>query len=77
MTAQKSLLLASVTEKVQASAQQEILLTSGGAYIRLKGGDIEIHAPGKIDVKGAQHAFSGPTSMDVTNPAFRICRRDG
>lgn len=71
VTAQKSLLLASVTEKVQASAQQEILLTSGGAYIRLKGGDIEIHAPGKIDVKGAQHAFSGPTRMDVTNPAFK------
>lgn len=71
VTAQKSLLLASVTEKVHASAQQEILLTSGGAYIRLKGGDIEIHAPGKIDVKGAQHAFSGPTSMDVTNPAFK------
>ncbi|MDN7643788.1 type VI secretion system Vgr family protein [Burkholderia cenocepacia] len=71
VTAQKSLLLASVTEKVQASAQQEILLTSGGAYIRLKGGDIEIHAPGKIDIKGAQHAFSGPARMDVTHPAFK------
>nr|WKF59302.1 Actin cross-linking toxin VgrG1 [Paraburkholderia busanensis] len=71
VTAQKSLLLASVTEKVQAAAQQEILLTSGGAYIRIKDGNIEIHAPGKIDIKGAQHAFSGPTRMDVTNPAFK------
>ncbi|QLD47859.1 DUF2345 domain-containing protein, partial [Paraburkholderia fungorum] len=33
----------------------------GGAYIRIKDGNIEIHAPGKIDIKGAQHAFSGPT----------------
>jgi type VI secretion system secreted protein VgrG len=71
VTAQKSLLLASVTDKIQAAAQQEVLLTSGGAYIRIKGGDIEIHAPGKIDIKGAQHSFSGPTRMDVTNPAFK------
>ncbi|MGH8777564.1 type VI secretion system Vgr family protein [Paraburkholderia sp.] len=71
VTAQKSLMLVSATEKIQAAAQQEILLVSGGAYIRLKGGDIEIHAPGKIDIKGAQHLFSGPTRMDVTNPAFK------
>jgi type VI secretion system secreted protein VgrG len=71
LTAQKSLLLASVTEKIQAAAQQEILLTSGGAYIRIKDGNIEIHAPGKLDFKGADHAFSGPTRMDVTNPAFK------
>jgi len=71
LTAQKSLLLASVTERVQAAAQQEILLTSGGAYIRLKDGNIEIHAPGTIDFKGANFPFSGPTRMDVTNPAFK------
>ncbi|WGS49125.1 type VI secretion system tip protein VgrG [Paraburkholderia sp. D15] len=71
LTAQKSLLLSSVTEKVQAAAQQEILLTSGGAYIRVKDGNIEIHAPGKIDFKGANFPFSGPTRMDVTNPAFK------
>ncbi|MGH8781300.1 type VI secretion system Vgr family protein [Paraburkholderia sp.] len=71
LTAQKSLMLASATEKIQAAAQQEILLTSGGAYIRIKDGNIEIHAPGKIDFKGASFPFSGPTRMDVTNPAFK------
>ncbi|PQV47556.1 type VI secretion system Vgr family protein [Paraburkholderia sp. BL21I4N1] len=71
LTAQKSLLLVSATEQIKAAAQQEILLTSGGGYIRIKGGNIEIHAPGKIDIKGAQHSFSGPTRMDVTNPAFK------
>ncbi|ASL42637.1 hypothetical protein bAD24_I04050 [Burkholderia sp. AD24] len=71
LTAQKSLLLVSATEKIKAAAQQEILLTSGGGYIRLKDGNIEIHAPGKIDIKGAQHSFSGPTRMDVTNPTFK------
>ena len=68
VTAQKSVKLISATESIQAAAKQEILLTSGGAYIRLKDGNIEIHAPGKIDIKGAQHDFSGPTSMPYPLP---------
>lgn len=62
LTSQKTLKLLSATEKIEAAAKQEILLTSGGAYIRVKDGNIEIHAPGKVDIKGAQHSFSGPTS---------------
>ncbi|NIE84210.1 MULTISPECIES: type VI secretion system Vgr family protein [unclassified Burkholderia] len=68
VTAQKTVKVLSATERIEVAAQQEILLTSGGAYIRIKGGNIEIHAPGKIDVKGAQHAFSGPTRMDYPLP---------
>ncbi|MFM0295033.1 MULTISPECIES: DUF2345 domain-containing protein, partial [Paraburkholderia] len=66
ITAQKTLKLLSATERIDAAAKQEILLTAGGAYVRISGGNIEIHAPGKIDIKGAQHAFSGPTSLDRT-----------
>jgi len=66
ITAQKSLKLVSATEKIDAAAKQEILLTSGGAYVRISGGNIEIHAPGKIDIKGSQHSFAGPTSLDRT-----------
>ncbi|MGH8782358.1 type VI secretion system Vgr family protein [Paraburkholderia sp.] len=69
--AQKSLLLMSATEQVQAAAKQEILLTSGGAYIRIKDGNIEIHAPGKIDVKGGSHMFSGPTQLYTNLGAFK------
>nr|WP_080407513.1 type VI secretion system Vgr family protein [Burkholderia ubonensis] len=60
LTAQKSVKLLSATEKVEVAAEKEVVLTSGGAYIRIAGGNIEIHAPGKIDVKGSAHAFSGP-----------------
>ncbi|MDR6482893.1 type VI secretion system Vgr family protein [Paraburkholderia terricola] len=66
ITAQKTLKLLSATEKIDAAAKQEILLTSGGAYVRISGGNIEIHAPGKIDIKGSQHSFAGPTSLDRT-----------
>ncbi|KVQ46273.1 type VI secretion protein ImpA [Burkholderia territorii] len=69
-TAQKTLKMVAATEAVDVAAKQEILLTSGGAYIRIKGGNIEIHAPGKVDFKGAQHAFSGPASMQYPLPAM-------
>ncbi|WP_442807498.1 type VI secretion system Vgr family protein [Trinickia soli] len=63
LTAQKSLKMTSATDSIEYLASKEILLTSGGAYIRIKDGNIEVHAPGTIDVKGAQRAFAGPTSL--------------
>ncbi|MDR6386138.1 type VI secretion system Vgr family protein [Paraburkholderia caribensis] len=70
MTAQKNLKLLSATENIEAVAKQEVLLTSGGAYIRIKDGGIEIHAPGKIDIKGAQHSFAGPASLETPLPVL-------
>ncbi|WP_242538661.1 type VI secretion system Vgr family protein [Trinickia acidisoli] len=66
LTAQKTVKVLSATENIEAAAAKEILLTAGGAYIRIKDGNIEIHAPGKIDIKGAQHSFGGPTSLAET-----------
>ncbi|WP_157655726.1 DUF2345 domain-containing protein, partial [Burkholderia ubonensis] len=66
MVAQKTVKLLSATATLEGVAKQEVLLTSGGAYIRIKDGNIEIHAPGKVDVKGGEHAFSGPTSLHKT-----------
>lgn len=36
---------------------------AGGAYIKIKDGNIFIHAPGKVEKKAAVHSFSGPTEM--------------
>jgi type VI secretion system secreted protein VgrG len=71
LTAQKALKLLSTTETIEAAAKQEILLTSGGAYIRIKDGNIEIHAPGKVDLKGSQHSFSGPVNQPYPLPQFK------
>ena len=71
LTAQKGMKVISITDAVKLAAQREILLTSGGAYIRIKDGNIEMHAPGTIDVKGANRLFNGPTRMDVNHPAFK------
>ncbi|USZ50112.1 type VI secretion system Vgr family protein [Halomonas sp. DN3] len=63
LTAEKTLTITSTEDTVQIAAAEEILLASGGGYIRLKGGNIEIHGPGMIDVKGGQHLFGGPASI--------------
>lgn len=70
ITAQKTARLISASENVEVAAKQEILLTSGGAYIRIKNGNIEIHAPGNIDIKGSQHSLSGPTSTNYPLPTL-------
>jgi type VI secretion system secreted protein VgrG len=57
-------------ESITVVAKDEILVTAGGGYIRLKGGNIEIHCPGTVTVKGASHDVSGPASMNLTLPPF-------
>ena len=68
LTAQKTVKILSTTDNIEIASAKEILLTSGGAYIRISNGNIEIHAPGKVDIKGAQHAFSGPTRTGYSLP---------
>ena len=76
LIAQKTLKAASSTEAIHVIAKEEIVLTSGGAYIRLKGGNIEIHAPGEVDVKGAQHLFGGPASMNPPLPVLPVVQHN-
>lgn len=71
LTAQKTVRLLATTDTVKVAGQQGVYLTSGGAYIRIQGGNIQIHAPGTVDVKGARRLFAGPTRMDVNHPDFK------
>ncbi|MCS3806921.1 type VI secretion system secreted protein VgrG, partial [Chromobacterium alkanivorans] len=70
VTADKDVTVTACKGKVEIAAGQEILLTSGGGYIRLKGGNIEVHCPGEVSVKGASHALTGPASLSTATPTF-------
>jgi type VI secretion system secreted protein VgrG len=70
LTAEKTMKIISTTEGVEVAAKHGVLLTSGGAYLRIKDGNIEIHAPGKIDIKGSQHSFDGATAQGYVLPAM-------
>ncbi|STQ89898.1 type VI secretion system secreted protein VgrG [Iodobacter fluviatilis] len=66
ITADKNVKITACKEKVEIAAGDEVLFTSGGGYIRLKGGNIEIHCPGEVSIKGASHELSGGTSLAKT-----------
>ncbi|MDW5416823.1 type VI secretion system tip protein TssI/VgrG [Iodobacter sp. CM08] len=63
ITADKNVKITACKEKVEIAAGDEVLFTAGGGYIRLKGGNIEIHCPGEVSIKGANHEISGGQSL--------------
>lgn len=70
LIADKTLRVLSTEDKVIVAADKEIMLTSGGAYIKIKDGNIFLHAPGTIENKAASHPHSGPASTSYTMPTF-------
>ena len=68
--ADKTLKVISANDKIEIAAEKEILITCGGAYIKLTGGNIYLHAPGIVEHKGADHPFLGPTSITAEMPEF-------
>lgn len=65
ITADKTVKIISTSDAVNVMAEKEITLTAGGATIRLAGGNIYVHAPGLVEVKGSQHSFQGPASENA------------
>ena len=63
IAAQKGMKVISTENKIEIAAEKEILLTSGGGYIRIADGNIYIHTPGVIDKKAAAYPFGGPANM--------------
>jgi len=72
VTAEKDITLTACKGKVTMAANEEILLTSGGGYIRIKGGNIEIHCPQVVSMKAVSHQWLGPDAMQVPMPDLPI-----
>jgi type VI secretion system VgrG family protein len=60
LTADKSITVASVAAGVRAVGKQHVLLTAQGACLKLQGGDIMLHAPGKVEFKASMKELAGP-----------------
>ncbi|WP_077295778.1 type VI secretion system Vgr family protein [Yersinia proxima] len=65
VSAQKDLDIQSVEGKVTVSAEQELILACGGAYIKLSGGNIELGCPGNILLKCTNVQKMGVASLDI------------
>lgn len=57
MLADRALIVTSSNGSIKIQAKQELLLASGGGYIKLAGADIDIHCPSSVTVKGSTHDF--------------------
>lgn len=70
ITADKQITVASITKSVTIAAKLHALLTAQGAYIKLEGGNIMLHGPGKIEFKASKKELAGPIS--VSSPAIAL-----
>jgi type VI secretion system secreted protein VgrG len=66
LTADKAVEVSSVTAMVKITAPKHILLTAGGAAIRIEGGNITLNGPGKIDYKAGMKVLAGAGSASAT-----------
>ncbi|HJV27657.1 MAG TPA: type VI secretion system Vgr family protein [Aromatoleum sp.] len=74
--ADKTVTVASTTASVIASAKQHLLATAQGAYLRISGGNIELHAPGKVELKASMKNLTGPASVAVVLPSFPVSQME-
>ena len=52
--------IVSTQSGITIAAPQHLLLTSGGAYIKLEGGNIDVHGPGIMAFNASQTELAGP-----------------
>jgi uncharacterized protein involved in type VI secretion and phage assembly len=70
IAADKKVTIASVTKEIEVEAPTHVLLTVGGAYVKLEGSSIKIHAPGKVMFHG-MHNMTSPMGDSSSNSVGR------
>jgi type VI secretion system secreted protein VgrG len=71
--ARDTLSIASQDNQVFVSAKTELTLNCGGAYIKIKDGDIEIGAPGNIRIKSGALQKMPPATLNKTIKLAEPC----
>ena len=61
--AQDKVTIASTGDELQISAPEHSLFTAAGAYVKLDGDSVRIHAPGAVTFRAGRHNFVGPQAM--------------
>jgi len=74
LTADKCITVASIDAGVKAVGKQHVLLTAQGACLKLEGGNIMLHAPGKVEFKASMKELAGAKDGSVSVPALPKAR---
>lgn len=70
VSALQDITVASGQGSVKVNASKELILSCGGAYIKLSGGNIELGCPGNILLKAANVNQTGPATLDTPPVTF-------
>ncbi|MES3021334.1 MAG: type VI secretion system tip protein TssI/VgrG [Pseudomonadota bacterium] len=70
ITADGLITVASVSKSVAIAAKNHVLMTAQGAYLKLEGGNIMLHSPGKVSFKATMKELTGPDSSSAVLPEF-------
>ena len=63
VTADQAIKLTAVNKDVTVAAAKDITMTSGGGYIKMGDGNIDLHTPGTISIKCAKLIIEGGVSI--------------
>ncbi|CAM2342572.1 type VI secretion system Vgr family protein [Burkholderia vietnamiensis] len=63
LSAAKDVKLNSIESQITIAAKQGITLTSGGAYVKISDGNIELGCPGGITLKSGNFHWEGPAQL--------------
>jgi uncharacterized protein (DUF2345 family) len=66
ITADKAIVVNSITKQVSVAANKHVQLTAQGAVLKLEGGNITLQGPGKIEFKASMKELAGPKSSSST-----------
>jgi type VI secretion system secreted protein VgrG len=67
ISADKVITVASTGQGIRIAAPKHVLLTAQGAYLKLAGGNIEVHGPGAIAFKAGVKELAGPASASLVS----------
>ncbi|OXJ26217.1 type IV secretion protein Rhs [Burkholderia sp. HI2714] len=71
LRAKDDLTVAATKSDVELAAGQALrLAVSGGASLRIEGGNVTFECPGNLTVHAADHQFQGPTDLDKAKGAW-------
>ncbi|MBX9902302.1 MAG: type VI secretion system tip protein VgrG [Burkholderiaceae bacterium] len=68
LTADKNITVASTHANIQIAANKHVLLTAMGAMLKLEGGNIMLHAPGKVEFKASKKELAGAAKVEAKLP---------
>ncbi|WP_296224965.1 type VI secretion system Vgr family protein [Ralstonia sp. UBA689] len=72
LAASKNMQFTSVDGAITAVSKGALTLSSGGAYIKIEGGNIELGCPGDITLKCGSFNWTGPGNLSLPLPAMPI-----